>query len=140
MSVNVFGVFTSLLFGFVLLQFLVGIFFLVFAIMNHSVRARRGDIEIMRTIGATKGNIRTMLISEYVACGIIGYILSIITFLFLRNFAVREVKAFLAYLLPGHFVLIFLVVLALTTLMSLLFTKLIFKKSVRKGLMGARRS
>ena len=139
-SVNVFGVFTSLLFGFVLLQFLVGIFFLVFAIMNHSVRARRGDIEIMRTIGATKGNIRTMLISEYVACGIIGYILSIITFLFLRNFAVREVKAFLAYLLPGHFVLIFLVVLALTTLMSLLFTKLIFKKSVRKGLMGARRS
>ena len=139
-SVSSTGTLVSLGYGTLLMLFLTSIFFFVFAILNHSVRARRSDLEILRTIGATKENITMMLISEYVMCGIIGYILSIITFLLLRAYAFRDLRLFLAALLPGHFILILLTVIAITTLMSLLFSKLLFRKSVRKGLMGARRS
>ncbi len=139
-SVSSTGTLASLGYGTLLMLFLTSIFFFVFAILNHSVRARRSDLEILRTIGATKENITMMLISEYVMCGIIGYILSIITFLLLRIYAFKDLRLFLATLLPGHFILILLTVIAITTLMSLLFSKLLFRKSVQKGLMGARRS
>ena len=139
-SVSSIGTLSSLGYGTLLMLFLTSIFFFVFAILNHSVRARRSDLEILRTIGATKENITMMLISEYVMCGIIGYILSIITFLLLRAYAFKDLRLFLAALLPGHFILILLTVIAITTLMSLLFSKLLFRKSVQKGLMGARRS
>ena len=139
-SVSALGTLASFGYGLLLLLFLTSTFFFVFAIMNHSVRSRRSDLEILRTIGATKENITMMLISEYVMCGIIGYILSIITFLLLRAYAFKDLRLFLAALLPGHFFLIFLVVIVITTLMSLLFAKLLFRKSVQKGLMGARRS
>lgn len=118
----------------VIVEFLVGTFFLVFATMNHSVKSRSDDIEILRTIGATKKDLRFMLTLEYVFTGIVSFILSLLILLLVYVLVKPNIKIYIEYVKFLDYVIVFLLVLVMSYLLSLMFVKSIFKASVKKGL------
>ena len=130
----------SLVYLILILNFLTGTFFIVFATLVHSAKSKSDDIEILRTIGATKQNIRGMLITEYMTIGIIAYLLSMVTLFICKIFATGEFKLAIEYLELVDYLIVFFVVMLMSFLLSLMFVRSIFKKSVRKGLSDSRRS
>ncbi|MCR5564642.1 MAG: ATP-binding cassette domain-containing protein [Gammaproteobacteria bacterium] len=130
----------SLVYLILILNFLVGTFFIVFATLVHSAKSKSDDIEILRTIGATKQNIRNMLITEYMTIGVIAYIMSMVALFIARIFASGEFRLAIEYLELIDYTIVFVLVMLMSFLLSLMFVRSIFKKSVRKGLSDSRRS
>lgn len=130
----------SLVYLILILNFLVGTFFIVFATLVHSAKSKSDDIEILRTIGATKQNIRNMLITEYMTIGVIAYIMSMVALFIARIFASGEFRLAIEYLELIDYIIVFVLVMLMSFLLSLMFVRSIFKKSVRKGLSDSRRS
>ena len=130
----------ALVYLILILNFLVGTFFIVFATLVHSAKSKSDDIEILRTIGATKQNIRNMLITEYMTIGVIAYIMSMVALFIARIFASGEFRLAIEYLELIDYIIVFVLVMLMSFLLSLMFVRSIFKKSVRKGLSDSRRS
>lgn len=117
-----------------IIQFLIATFFIIYAALLHSVKARKDDIEVLRTIGATKGNIKVMLSSEYIFIGVASYILVMIAFLVVFFTAKPALKQVLQSLDFGDFFLVFVSIILMSFLLSLMFSRSVFKKTVKKGL------
>ena len=111
----------------------------MFATLNHSQKSRSGDIEILRTIGATKAELKFSLIIQYLFIGLIAFVLSMILLIVLRSTTKGEFRLALEYLDFLDYIIVLVLVLAMSYLLSLLFIKGIFKKTVRKGLTDERR-
>lgn len=123
-----------------ILQFLAGTMFVCFAILNHSQKSRKDDMEILRTIGATKSNLRFILTLNYMFTGFFSYILSVITTLILRFTTKGDFKVAIERINLLDYLFVFLLVMIMSYFLSQLFIRGIFKNSVRKGLSESRKS
>lgn len=110
------------------------LFFIVFAILSHSIKSKREDVEILRTIGATKDYVKKMFIIEYCSIAIISYILSVIFFIALLLFTKGDFNIMIKSITFIDFIIYFFVVLIMSFLLSLMFTKSAFRKTVKKSL------
>ena len=134
-STNIVDTISVVLYLSFMVQFLVATFFIVYATLLHSIKARREDIEILRTIGATKGNIRTMLEMEYLTIGTFSYVLILIAFFIVKAFVTdRTLVLAMSSLTFLDFLSVLIMIIIMSFLLSLLFTRSIFKKTIKKGL------
>ncbi|MCB9498794.1 MAG: ATP-binding cassette domain-containing protein [Bacillales bacterium] len=124
----------SIVFFVLLSFFLVAAFFITYVTMLHSVKSRKDDIEILRTIGATKDNIKGMLITEFSLVALICFTLVLIIYfvllLTLNGYALDIIKA-IGF---TDFLFLFLILLVISVLLSLLYSRKLFKKSVKRSL------
>lgn len=132
--------FLGLFFFIFVVGFLVGTFFITFVILLHSARSRSDDVNILRTIGASKKDIKFMMIWEYLAMSLSGYLLFLVLYIILRNVTTGGFLIFLKYAGFVEFLISFIVMIIMTILMSLLFTRKIFGRTVRKGLSESKRA
>lgn len=127
-------IFSLIIYFILVVQFLGVTFVIVYATLSHSVKSRRGDVEILRTIGATKGNIRTMFIFEYGLIGTFSFVLALIALFVVYKISTGDLLKAIQSLELLDFAVMYVIVLGLSYLLSISFTKLVFKKSVKKGL------
>ncbi len=129
----------SILLTIAIFNFLVGTFFIIFAVLVHSARSRSVDIEIFRTIGAKKKDLRFILVIEYLFLGLLSFLLSLVVVLVVYLTANNDVKLIIRYVSFSDYLVTVLVVLVMSFLLSLMFIRSIFKKSVKKGLIESGR-
>ena len=115
--------------------FLFGIFFLTYAILLRSVRSRKEDVEVLRTIGIKKENITLLFASEMIVSASLAFIITIITFIIIK-LSIKD--TFIMDVLNAvnwfDFVVIYLVLIIMSILLNMLFSKNAFKKTVKKSL------
>ena len=116
-------------------MFLFGIFFLTYAILLRSVRSRKEDVEILRTIGIKKENITTIFATQMITSATIAFIITIMIFIIIKlsikdTFIVDVLNAISWF----DFVIIYLVLAIMSILLNMLFSRNAFKKTVKKSL------
>ena len=116
-------------------MFLFGIFFLTYAILLRSVRSRKEDVEVLRTIGIKKENITILFASEMIASATIAFFITTIIFIIIK-LSIKDafIKDVLNAINWFDFVIIYLVLFIMSVLLNMLFSKNAFKKTVKKSL------
>lgn len=131
---NIINTILSLVILVFLVSFMVAAFFITYATLSHSVKSKKDDIEILRTIGATKEDIRLMLLSEFVIETMIAFLTSaviyVILLICLDNYALELIQ----YVTFWDFVILLVLMLLISLFLSLMYSKKMFKRSVKKSL------
>ncbi len=107
---------------------------IIYVVLLHSIKSRKDDIEILRTIGSTKKQIRRMFAYEFTFIGSTVYLFIVILFIALKMFTKGTFHSVISAITFGDFLLLLFVILLINFLLSLLFTRRMFKNTVRKSL------
>ncbi|MBP5343291.1 ATP-binding cassette domain-containing protein [bacterium] len=116
-------------------MFLFAVFFITYAVLLNSVRSRKEDVEILRTIGAKKENITRLFASQMIFSTIISFILTIIIYFILRLTATSQMfKDVLKAVNIFDFMTILIILIVMVILLNVMFSKRAFKKTIKKSL------
>jgi len=119
---------------FVTVSFLFVTVLIVYLILSLSIKSRKDDIEILRTIGAKENEIKKTFTLEFSFLGVISYIVLIILYFVMKSTTSGEFLSTLQSLTFVDFVLLFLIILSLNFILSLMFSRKMFKKTIKKTL------
>ena len=113
---------------------LLGLFFISYFVIKVILKSRNSYYATLRTLGATKRVSIDILMSELLFIASIAYVLLITLFELINNDIIKQetIKGMLKFVGLGDYIFIYIILLAMTILITLRYSRKIFNTSVIK--------
>ena len=113
---------------------LLGLFFISYFVIKVILKSRNSYYATLRTLGATKKVSIDILMSELLFIASIAYVLLITLFELINNDIIKQetIKGMLKFVGLGDYIFIYIILLAMTILITLRYSRKIFNTSVIK--------